>query len=942
MIFPSGRFIAPLLISLALHVDAGSVRANEIADGEREFVRQLQERQFFDLAEQFCVRRSEACRTPDDRAAWQLMLVNTREQHAWSLNEPGRTQILTHAAQGITEFVRTEQPSADLDLLLRVRQIELLSTIARIDATIAAFGPHTDPRAFTTQAIDEGLELGNAMLAQIDQIRKGIDSSVSKAARDRVRYVIAELTLLQAKQRPGDLTLQTDAISAADKLMKSSGDDDVRFQAKRLLAESSLDQKDFKRFDLLATSLTSEAESQSQQLDVAILKIRGLLRQDQPSDALQLCLNFEKQSLHSQELSTLRLAALLNLFELLHKLDAPELRQKTADEFRLLNQRLAPTTVGVWRECCERIAQRFDHVQKFGPEAATVLESVSGLIAAGDLSTARTSLLEMRQSSARLKPQITAILSLQAGDLAIRMSDWKAAEVDLGEAKALFNSIGNESQESAADLLRTYAIGRRWDADVSGGAERRNALEIEYRTALEQHVAQFPASPTATKAHEWHAMLIRDSDPIFAAEEVLDLARNAAADSATDKFGGGAVAAVKQSRFLIQAGEILVGLVSDSPVAGGTTDPDRLSALLADWSDITQQVLSPDVLLHAARNEAVNPRSSAPALERNALEAPASSENPGRQEPPEQRVPRLEPRNKDMSPDVSGARPVGDEWWRPILGIQQLMLSLRHRWTAQDDWQKLASDARQQLNAIAALKDSAGVGDQAAGVTAEQQAQLRTAEVSAHAMVVLASFRQLLPVSAVQESRGELLRESGPFRMLIVMFLLRQTNATDAPIPGDPQLGFLALDMLRDAGTEAKTADREIERLPILLTASKAADNFEQFDKVIDRLTEGQLTDAQLQTIAMVLQQRSSSNVADSKTSESVRRFWHSVLKRTHSGDNNWLEASLQLASIAERQGKFDEALKVLNVIDSLHPEWGTAERKSRAAALRARLESAQ
>ena len=48
------------------------------------------------------------------------------------------------------------------------------------------------------------------------------------------------------------------------------------------------------------------------------------------------------------------------------------------------------------------------------------------------------------------------------------------------------------------------------------------------------------------------------------------------------------------------------------------------------------------------KNEAVNPRSRAPALERNALEAPASSEDPGRQEPPEQRVPRLEPRNKDI------------------------------------------------------------------------------------------------------------------------------------------------------------------------------------------------------------------------------------------------------------------------------------------------------
>ena len=42
-------------------------------------------------------------------------------------------------------------------------------------------------------------------------------------------------------------------------------------------------------------------------------------------------------------------------------------------------------------------------------------------------------------------------------------------------------------------------------------------------------------------------------------------------------------------------------------------------------------------------------RSGAPALERTALEAPASSESPGRLEPPGQSVPRLEPRNNDIS-----------------------------------------------------------------------------------------------------------------------------------------------------------------------------------------------------------------------------------------------------------------------------------------------------
>jgi len=60
----------------------------------------------------------------------------------------------------------------------------------------------------------------------------------------------------------------------------------------------------------------------------------------------------------------------------------------------------------------------------------------------------------------------------------------------------------------------------------------------------------------------------------------------------------------------------------------------------AEWSII---------ILHAVRNEAVNSRSRAPALERTALEAPASSDSLSRQEPREQCVPRQEPRNKDIN-----------------------------------------------------------------------------------------------------------------------------------------------------------------------------------------------------------------------------------------------------------------------------------------------------
>ena len=79
---PLRFLIAALLISLTLSAITQTIRADEIADGERNFVKQLQAKQFYDLAERFCDRQSSNCRTADDRAAWQLMLADSREQHA--------------------------------------------------------------------------------------------------------------------------------------------------------------------------------------------------------------------------------------------------------------------------------------------------------------------------------------------------------------------------------------------------------------------------------------------------------------------------------------------------------------------------------------------------------------------------------------------------------------------------------------------------------------------------------------------------------------------------------------------------------------------------------------------------------------------------------------------------------------------------------------------
>jgi len=871
MTFLQRFLVTAVLITLDVQANFAVARADEIADGEREFVQQLQSRQFFDLAEQFCVRQSESSRTPDARAAWQIMLADCRAQHAWTLQEPGRTQILTHAAESITQFVRKESPGAELDLMLRVRQIEVLATIALFDATCSEFGPKIAPQPLATQAIAEGLQLAEAMLLQIEQIRKDIKSDVARAARDRTRYVVAELMLMQARQNPTDAALRTRATTVAEQLMKSSGDDEMRFQARRLLAETLLDRKDFKGFDLLVTSLKSMAKHENQQIAVAALQIRGLLRRDQPSEALQLCLDLEKQALRGEELSTLRLASLLNLFELLHQLDAPDLRQKTADEFRLLNRRIGSGSKGVWRDCCERIALRFSHVEKFGPEAATAVESVADLIAAGEFAAARKSLLDMRSSFERTSPQIAATLSMQAGDLAIRLHDWSAAEADLDSAVGLFRTAQNQEQEAASDLLRIYAIGRHWDAEDSAPIENRNALEAAYRTALEQHIVRYVKEGTTAKAREWRAMLIRATDPVAAAEELLGLVGDATSN---------------QPLLLIQAGDILIDVKFDSHNAAMAIDPDRLTAAIKAWALRAEETL-------AEHDETMT----------------------------------------RASPEV---------WVRPVLEIQQLVFSLQLRWPASDDWPKLAADAALRHDALAASNETDMAEAQATGLRGEQQTQINAAIANCHALMALAALRQLLGFDAMREFRDVLLRQTREKRRQLAGFLLQQAGALNDPLPGDPQLGFLALDLLHEKDSATLPVDWQLEQLPMLLEASRVADNFQRFDAVIVELTSKSLTDAQLQTTASILERRAALKSTDTASAESTATFWQSVRRRSRSGDDQWLEASLQLATLAVQKKNFQDAAKVLNVIDALHPDWGTSERKTRAAALKALLETAR
>ena len=244
------------------------------------------------------------------------------------------------------------------------------------------------------------------------------------------------------------------------------------------------------------------------------------------------------------------------------------------------------------------------------------------------------------------------------------------------------------------------------------------------------------------------------------------------------------------------------------------------------------------------------------------------------------------------------------------------------------------------INQLAAFDTSNAVNALPETTRNQQQSHITEALANGHAILVLASYRQLLGFDATQESRDLLLKQSREKRRQIALFLIHQASETKDPIPGDPQLGFLVLDLLSDSKQKSQPIDQQLERLPLLLKASGIADNYQQFDGVLQELTAKPLNDTQLQAITAILQQRGAMKVNVPKSSPSEKSFWASVLKRSKSGEDQWLEASLQLASIAVQERNFKDAAKMLNVIDALHPEWGTPERKTRAAALKAEVES--
>jgi hypothetical protein len=915
-------FIATLL--LAAVVGLSSLKA-DVADGEREFVQQLLDRAMYGLAEQFCYRQLEGLHDVNHLATWEMMLSECQQQHAWNMDADSRNGMIRESAERLTEFLRNNAPSAENDLMLRVRQIELLtaaglmeeisqspiSSVQLLPAATATPNENLPPRRvspetrFATEAINQARTLAESLLTQIEGVRREVDRDAVRAARERTRMVLTDVAFVRYRLADGKESnkLREEAEALIEQMQKTTSDDWLRFRCRVMLAEIQLAQKDFAAFQLRYGNTQAAATSQNEKASAAALKIRSLLQQGLPSEALQEYVEASKNGLAlTQELQTLRLEGLLQLLELLYQLDESpqrtDLQNKTQLEFQQLRDKTLTLTMGVWRQRCVRISDHFDRVLQVGPDAALELEYVAELVDDGDIATARQRLQSLAQRLSTKSPILAARVQLQAGNLSIRMREWPIAKAELQLAKEKFQSANDLPGAAAADLLRVYVIGQQWSLGSSG-----EATEADYQSAIESHLSAFPGQKTVTQARDWKARLQRATSTLKAAREFLDLtalSETSLTNSTAEPVQSQPMSSEQMLRLCL-AGDCLIDALATPEKSSADADSSNVSEL---------KTLRDEFLLRASEAGLRQAESSSP--------------------------------------------------YSLILKCQQSGLILLEPLPATSTWPEMLTNSRKLLESLQAMEravpgqpeevneetpsadTSTSSQELSSSENADPQYLRNRAETICHTVIVLSSVRQLANAADYQPSLTKLKSLPRKDRLAVAQSLGRQMNSDAAIVAGDVQLALFLISLVTESPESSKptlTADDRLVELQLLQTLGRVANSTTAYDRCLNDLLAMTLDESQIARTAEIVTQ-SAGGKPSTASKQNAKRFWQSVQKRTKAGQDAWLESSLQLALIAESTGDKKEAAKILGVVEVLHPEWGTPARKTRADELRSRLEA--
>jgi hypothetical protein len=887
-------FILPFLLTPADEsqprpVQAGAGVVADLPDGESDFIFELRSQGLFELGRQICLQRLEAADNLTVQARWELQFIDCCEDEAWLLPQSRREELIALAASRITDFLNRSAVQPDTELALRLRQLELLAAAADMECTAIAFRSSLPAAArlqFARSACVQGIQLANAQLKFADELRSTLSPAALRDIRFRLRCTLLELQLsehrLTHSQVSGDSTELTTIRSGAEQLVRGLADQHL-FRARHLLAQVLLDCGDDAALELQLRNLATNVSTAGERLRLEVLHQTRLLRLRRPSELFARIIQPSDQLsaniANATELRLLQLHARLSLCELLSEI---ELTRRSGDrslaEAEAAFQALKADLSPLLRGVWQERLQYCERRLELVLLAGAVgADAIEAVSALLTANDTAAAMLRLEQIT-RLPAasrELRALAMMQIGELLLRESRWSDAIGQLETAAAEFAACDRPRQQAAADLLRLYGL-----------AQQRQDTS-RYLDALNHHIAKFADQPTVDIAREYRARLQRFSRPLDAACDLLAIpAPKADATPETVR---------QHLRKLALFGDCLL----EASLANIT---EKTTGRVGNGSDT------------AANAPAAVPPAELIATAANQLQP--WLEQIRRAELPEHTIISLQ-----------------------IVSAPLLMPEFRAGSSA-DDWNAVHA---QLLPLLVQIQPHGQPADQSPDDGFDFAAVSARTIATAQTLRLLAASRLLLPAAEIQAVESVLRRHDAAVRREQVLLLLPHLSKSD--MPGNAALASFAAELLSPANAPDRNASDLLRDLPVQLRLQQCGGPGEPAAAILEALIRQPLSPDQLQQAARFLStidSRVMVGVAASPApsqSPVVADFWRKVHKQTQSGGPVWLEASLQLASIAAAGGRVGEAQRILRTVSVLHPSWGDIERQKRATELLKSLE---
>ena len=872
-----------------------------LPDGDLHFIQQLRSHGLHDLARQICLRRQSQTQNAAAKARWEILFTDSCQDQAWLLPTQRRRELISLAASHISELLNQTPQSPDSELNLRLRQLELLAAASEIEYSaiqLHSHTPNTNQLKFPLDACTQTLQLAETLLNDSAQLASILPPQTLRDIRFRIRATALETKLRQIQLSPPHTTpeILSQIQLEAETLLKGLATQHI-FRARLVLARILLQKNDLPALELQLRSLATDAASPADRYNLELLHQLRLLKLRQPTELIARNASREpSNNFNTPELQTLQLHAQLQLCELLSEIElnrrtssspsntpnTDSQLQQAAHDLRSLCTRLSPQLQGVWLERLHYCERRLKIVLIAGPTAANAVEAADVLLDGGD-TTAALEKLRQITTLPSANNTLKAIAHLRAGEILVRQSRWNEALEELNLATQSFASERLAEQHAAADLLRLFILAqlhRQPNTDQTPETPETSHVS-HYQLALDQHIRNFPSQSSVEFAREYRARLLKSSNPKAAAEDLLAIP--------TPTPNAPQQRIQRHLRKLALLGDIILNQTTP-PTPHSHSLPSQYASEFAAQAD-------------------------------SALDLPIASSAPETRILQLQRLTQTNLLHTPSNANATTTATPPPDWQSILEKLRQLLTELPSATsiptaTANTDSNTPTPSHHSNPESTDDAFDFPAVADRAIAAATSLQ--------------LLACSRLLLPPDEIQPPHKQLLKLSAAARQKQVLLLI--PHLADPTLPGNPALATLAAELLDAPETANKTPAQILADLPLLMQLQKTGAPGELVNRALSALTKQPLDTQHIRAAATAL--------ATAKI-QAPAPFWKQVQQQTRSGEPAWLEATLQLASLAAAENRNAEALRILRTVSVLHPAWGSPERQQRAAALLKSLEPA-